>query len=253
MPIARLNRTILRLSGDGVEDWLEGLITNSLSADLTFAALLTPQGKIIADFFVWQGDALYIETAEKFGPALFKRLKMYRLRAPITIEDVSETLSLYALWDTDHKEALPDPRHDHFARMKSSDPSLATASLGDWNTARLQANLPESEWDFDTAQTFPANANMDHLSGIDFKKGCYVGQEVVSRMHRKTTIRKRMQAFQYEGTLSGQQITFNGRVVGDILSAHAPYGMAMMRFDRLHDEAAPDLCVDGTPVKLVTP
>lgn len=251
MPIARLNRTILRLSGDGVEPWLEGLITNSLSGEITFAALLTPQGKIIADFFIWQDDGLYLETAEKFGAALLKRLKMYRLRAPIEIEDVSDALSIYTVWGESDEDALPDPRHNEFGRIKSASASLANASIDDWNTARLKVNLPDSTWDFDTAETFPANANMDRLNGIDFKKGCYVGQEVVSRMHRKTTIRKRMQAFAHDGTLSGAQITLDVRVVGDIMSSHALYGMAMMRLDRLPEDGNFTLMAENTKVTLI--
>ncbi|MGJ8562863.1 MAG: YgfZ/GcvT domain-containing protein [Alphaproteobacteria bacterium] len=251
MPTARLNRTVLKISGEGAKPWLEGLITNSISGPLTFAALLTPQGKIIADFFVWDDDGLFVETSTKFGEALFKRLKMYRLRAPITIEDVSEAVSIYAVWNKTAEAGLTDPRCAKFTRLKSHDATLGNASEDQWDLARLADNIPDSERDFDTAETFAANANMDRLSGIDFKKGCYVGQEVVSRMHRKTTVRKRMNAFEFKGELSGNQITLDGRVVGDVLHTNAPFGMAMIRFDRLPEDGAAQLMIGETPVSLV--
>ena len=98
MPAAQLNRSVLRLSGEGVAGWLEGLITNSLTSALTFTALLTPQGKIIADFFVTKdGDDLLIDTPQKFTVDLFKRLLIYKLRVPIEITDITETHNIYAL------------------------------------------------------------------------------------------------------------------------------------------------------------
>jgi len=109
MPSARLNRQVFRLSGEGVVDWLSGLTTNEIGESTSFAALLTPQGKIIADFFIYrEGDALLLDTAAKFGEALHKRLRMYRLRAPIEIEETS--LFVTAIWDNDDMDGHPDPR-----------------------------------------------------------------------------------------------------------------------------------------------
>lgn len=235
MPIAKLDRTVLRLSGEGAAPWLEGLITNTLSGDLTFAALLTPQGKIIADFFVWQNDDIYIDTPVKFGEALFKRLKMYRLRAPITIEDVSENVSIYALWDDER--GLEDPRHKGIRRLKSEisleKNTSQNASQNDWDQHRLSLGLPDSQWDFGSAETFPHNVNMDKLSGVDFKKGCFVGQEVVSRMHRKTDVRKRLCGISFEGDITCDKITAGDRVIGDVVYVNGAKGMAMIRLDRL--------------------
>lgn len=244
MPIARLDRTIFRLSGKDVSAWFEGLITNSLVTDnnvspLTFAALLTPQGKIIADFFVWQRENhLLVDTPTKFGDALLKRLKMYRLRAPITLEDVSDDMEIHALWGDDVSDGTPDPRHGSISRMLSpASQQTDTATLADWDHLRLSLNIPDSQWDFETAETFPANANMDRLSGIDFKKGCYVGQEVVSRMYRKTQIRKRFCAFSFDPMSAPEDdaktLHLGDRVVGDVVHRHGGLGMAMVRFDRL--------------------
>lgn len=250
MPIAKLDRTVLRLSGEGVNAWLDGLITNSLKEGLTFAALLTPQGKIIADFFIWQDAHIYIDTPAKFGAALLKRLKMYRLRAPIDIEDVSASVSIYAVWDAE--DGLEDPRLKGVRRLKSEAAVQTLASEADWNAHRLSLGLPESHWDFGTAETFPHNVNMDRLNGLDFKKGCFVGQEVVSRMQRKTEIKKRLCAIKYEGDIEDAQIKAGDRVVGDVVYAAGSQGMAMMRLDRLPDGHEP-LKVGQTAISLLKP
>lgn len=247
MPLAKLDRTVLRLSGEGVADWLDGLITNSLKGDLTFAAILTPQGKIIADFFVWQDGDLFIETAAKFGAGLLKRLKMYRLRAPITIEDVSEAVSIYAVWDGE--AGLKDPRNDGVRRLKSEEDIETDASQDDWDNYRLSLGLPDSQWDFETAQTFPHNVNMDRLNGVDFKKGCFVGQEVVSRMQRKTEIRKRLCGVQFDGVLAETKIKAGDRAAGDIVYSKNGQGMAMVRLDRLPAEDVV-LRVGDTPISI---
>jgi len=182
MASASLNRIIFRLSGEGVQDWLSGLITNEINGDATFAALLTPQGKIIADFFIYkEGDALLLDTPSKFAADLHKRLRMYRLRAPIEIEETD--LTVKAVWDNDNAEGFMDPRHPTLGNRVIGPAS--SASGGDYNAHRLSLGVADSEWDFDSAKVFPADANMELMNGVDFKKGCFVGQEVVSRMKRR--------------------------------------------------------------------
>ena len=233
MPIAQLNRSILRLSGEGVSAWLDGLITNSLKSDMTFAALLTPQGKIIADFFVTKdaGD-LFIDTPTKFAADLFKRLRMYKLRAPIEITDITDTHNVYAIWDGQGEEGHADPRHASLGRRLMTTDYLD--SEGDYNAYRLSLGVVDSEWDFETVMTFPADANMDVMNGVDFKKGCFVGQEVVSRMKRMTTVKKRMRSLVFTGDAqSGDKIMAGERVIGDVLYVHSTVGMGLIRLDRL--------------------
>ena len=234
MPIAKLDRAIFRLSGDGIEAWLDGLITNSIAeTGLTFAALLTPQGKIIADFFIArEGEYLWLDTPSKFAADLFKRLRLYKLRAPIDIEDISETHSVYVIWDGEGAEGHADPRAPALGyRVTSTEPLPST---GDYNAHRLSLGIPESEWDFETVTTFPADANMDLINGVDFKKGCFVGQEVVSRMRRMTTVKKRFRAAILSGAaVAGDKILSGERVIGELLSVHGQMAMAMIRLDRL--------------------
>ena len=251
MPIAKLDRAVFRLSGEGVEGWLDGLITNSIAADgLTFAALLTPQGKIIADFFISrEGGALMLETPTKFAADLFKRLRMYKLRAPIEIEDFSESHSVYAIWDGLGEEGHADPRLPALGYRLVTAETLP--STGDYNAHRLSLGIPDSLWDFSAVTTFPADANMDLLNGVDFKKGCFVGQEVVSRMRRMTTVKKRFRAVVLSAPAqAGDKILSGERVIGELLSVYNMMGMAMIRLDRL-SAAAQNPTVNGEDVQIM--
>jgi len=252
MLIQRRNRTVLKLSGEGVKDWFSGLITNSLGGRVTFAALLTPQGKIIADLFVTdRGDHLLIDTTPDMGPGLHKRLKMYRLRAPIEIEDVSDTHSVHVLWnceeDCDIGDA--DPRMPALGRRLIAGPRQL--DTGDWDIHRLSLGVPDSEWDFGVQTTFPADACMDQLNGVDFQGGCFVGQEVVSRMKRMTTVRKRMRGIVLSGPAdAGDKIKCGERTVGQVLHVNGAQAMAMVRLDRLL-EATEGPTVRGAAVKVM--
>ncbi|MGB6228937.1 MAG: hypothetical protein WBF53_02270 [Litorimonas sp.] len=240
MPIHRRDRTVLKLSGDGVRDWLERLITNSLSAPVTFAALLTPQGKIIADVFVTdRGDHLLLDTPPHMGGPLLKRLKMYRLRAPIGIEDVSEAMHVHCLWNAESvpEEGDPDPRQPALGRRLIAD--VPMDDTGDFDAHRLSLGVPDSEWDFGVQTTFPADACMDQLNGVDFHGGCFVGQEVVSRMKRMTTVRKRMRGLVLDGPAeAGDKVLAGDRNVGQVLHVHDGMAMALIRLDRLREATA---------------
>ena len=252
MPFARLNRTVFRLSGEGVEEWLSGLITNEISDSTTFAALLTPQGKIIADFFIYRdGDTLLLDTPSKFAADLHKRLRMYRLRAPIEIEETGLTIT--AVWDMDEMDGTPDPRHPSLGnRIVSPSPKNQT---GDYNAHRLSLGVPDSEWDFETQELFPADANMDLLNGVNFSKGCFVGQEVVSRMKRMTTVKKRMRGIVFSselGPTSKSKVFKGSREIGWMMHSHQTknLGMAMIRLNRM-DDAEGEIQVHRSPVQVM--
>ena len=257
MPICRLDRSIISLKGDNVADFLNGLITNSLHNELTFAALLTPQGKIIADFFVhkFTDDYLVLETAEKFGKILALRLKMYKLRAKIDIVDISDSFDVYALWSGEGVVGLTDPRHPALGqRLLTESGSLSPEhSTEDYDLHRLSLGIPDSTWDFDTEQMFPADANMDLLHGVDYKKGCFIGQEVVSRMHRKTEVRKRMRGVKLSGKAeAGDALKAGGRTVGTLNHVSNVVGIALVRLDRLAS-ASDDVIINDEVVTILEP
>ena len=251
MPVNQLDRRIFRLSSDEAvinlqstpdtniaAKWLDRIITNNLSSPLSFAALLTPQGKVIADFFIqYDGADLLLDVSEKYAQSLYKRLKMYRLRAPITISETA--LNSYAIWGGTGDEGYLDPRDYRLGYRLITESVLE--SQDDYNAHRLSLAIPDSHYDFDSMTIFPANANMDRLNGVDFKKGCFIGQEVVSRMERKTTITKRMHGIRLIDSQIDikpkDDITQNGRIIGQILHVHKDLAMAMIREDRLDTSA----------------
>ncbi len=257
MPICRLDRTLISLKGDDVAGFLNGLITNNLNSNLTFAALLTPQGKIIADFFIHVHPDGYIvlETADKFAKVLLLRLKMYKLRAKIDIEDVSDDFDVYALWNGQGDIGLTDPRYTALGqRYIAESGSLSPEhSPEDYDLHRLKLGIPDSTWDFGTEQIFPADANMDLLHGVDYKKGCFIGQEVVSRMHRKTEVRKRMRSVKLSGqAAAGDALKAGGRTVGTLKHVRSGIGMALVRLDRL-TSAHDSVLVNDMPVEILEP
>jgi len=250
MPITKLDRSVLCLTGKNVLPWLDGIITNSLDRGMIFAALLTPQVKIIADFFVTKGqNSLMIDTPTKFAADLLKRLKMYKLREKIEIEDLSDSHNVYAIWEGEGDEGHADPRLPALGRRLITEDGLD--NTGDYDAHRLSLGTPDSQWDFETTSVFPADANMDLLNGIDFKKGCFVGQEVVSRMKRMTTVKKRMRGIILEDDAkTGDRVISGERVIGEILHTHGKIGMALIRLDRLK-AATVSLTVNDNPVTVM--
>ena len=234
MPVAQLDRSVLRLSGEDVTAWLDKLVTNALGGEMTFTALLTPQGKIIADFFVTKdGNDVLIDTAEKFHDDLFKRLKMYRLRAPIDITPEPD-LNVYALWDGDGELGHDDPRHGTLGRRFITADYFETT--GDYNAHRISLGVVDSTLDFDTVTMFPADVNMDLMNGVDFKKGCFIGQEVVSRMKRMTTVKKRARGLILSGPAApADKIMMGTRVIGEVMSVDGTMAMGLIRLDRWQD------------------
>lgn len=235
MPTTHRSRTVLRLSGEGVRDWLGNLLTNVIAGPVTYGALLTPQGKIIADMFVTdRGNHLLLDTPVHMGAALLKRLKMYRLRAPIEIEDVSETEFLHVTWGDAASRGDSDPRRDQLGTRLFLD-HIETGD-GNFDRHRLSLGVPDSEWDFETTSVFPMDANMDLLNGVNYSKGCFVGQEVVSRMKRKSVVRKRMQTLRLNGDANdGDRVMAGEKKVGAILHVNDDLAMALLRVDHLAD------------------
>ena len=237
MSITRLPRTVFRLTGDNVKSWLDGIVTCAMPAPISFGALLTPQGKIIADFMLVDESetSLWLDTPTKFADDIEKRLKMFRLREPITLERTE--MNSYAVFG-DQADVSPfghdDPRHPTLGkRMIISADAKPTASLADYNAHRLSLGVVDSLFDFETAKVFPADVNMDLMGGVDYQKGCFVGQEVTSRMKRMTTAKKRARGFICEASAKvGYEIKAGGRVVGTVMSAQNMMGMAMIRLDR---------------------
>jgi len=249
MPLARLtDRAVLAVTGDTAADFLHGLVTNDviklILGSSTYAALLTPQGKIVTDFLVHAtSDGFHLDVAAAHAPDLLKRLKLYRLRAPITLEDISTTRAVFAAWDPSppHPEegasapVSKDPRFAALGRRWIGAPGSETpdADLADYHVHRLTLGIPDSA---DTEGQFALDANLEELHGLDFKKGCYVGQEVTARMKHKAAPRRRLARILLDGPAPapGSRLTDSaGTEVGEFKTGLGTEALASIRLDRI--------------------
>ena len=182
------DRALIRLSGEGVRDFLQGLVTNDVSGPLpVWAGLLTPQGKALFDFLVWaDGDDLLIDCEEAQADALARRLSLYRLRKPIVI---AREPSLAVHWARDGREGVPDPRLAALGRRWIA-PQDGPAS--GWREHRLALGVPEGVDELGSDKTLWLECNADLLNGVSFTKGCYVGQENTARMNWRNKVNRRL-------------------------------------------------------------
>ena len=250
------SRAVLKIGGADAHKFLQGLVTNDIGkvqgADAVHAGLLSPQGKVLFDFFlVAEGDGFLADVAREQEEELLKRLGFYRLRAAVAIAaDASREVA--ACWGG--KPAEPagailyaDPRlpalgYRAFLTRGSGPSALGceAASEQDYHAFRIGLGVPEGGRDYAFGEAFPHEALFDQLNGVDFAKGCYVGQEVVSRMEHRGTARKRV--VPVEGTAPlpapGTSIEAAGAAIGTLGSVAGTSGLALIRLDRAEDALA---------------
>jgi folate-binding protein YgfZ len=228
-----MQRRIYRISGQDRESFLQGLVTNDvrlLKDGPVYTALLTPQGKFIADFLlIPESEAILLDVEASLGPALVQRLSMYRLRAKAEITETD--LKLHRGTGPAPAGAVPDPRH----------PALGWRLYGteegddgtDWTALRVAHAIPETGIEL-TPETYILEAGFERLNGVDFRKGCYVGQEVTARMKHKTELKKGLVTLAIEGSAApGTEITLDGKPAGTLFSSANGRALAHMRFDRI--------------------
>jgi len=257
--VALPDRGIIEVAGEDAGKFLHGLVTNDIAAlkasEARFAALLTPQGKILFDFLVFAtGDGRYLlDCPLALAADLEKRLNIYKLRSKLTVTNRSSDLEAIAFPDSNERpqvEAVAiaaDPRGPLGFRAIAENGKILTERAQEaYETRRIHAGVPLGGVDFAYGATFPHEANMDLLAGIDFKKGCYVGQEVVSRMKHRGLARKRVARYRAPGgaPAPGEAIRAGDIEIGVTGSRLHDEGLAMIRLDRLSDA----LATGATPV-----
>lgn len=196
-----IDRALIRLSGEGARDFLQGLVTNDVSGALpVWAGLLTPQGKALFDFIVWaDGDDLLIDCEASQADALARRLTLYRLRRPIRIERDSE---LAVHWASEGDQGVPDPRLAALGRRWLAP---ADGEATGWRTHRLALGVPEGIDELGSDKYLWLECNADLLNGVSFSKGCYVGQENTARMNWRNKVNRRLVA-QADGTVERRPV-----------------------------------------------
>lgn len=257
------SRGLLKIHGEDARDFLQNLLScdiSEVSEDRSaFGALLTPQGKILWDFFVHfdaQTDGFLLDVSAEEIPALSKRMTMYKLRAKVVVEAAEDTLHVVAEWGEDLSQAHPaDPRLPALGlRYVSAAPTEANAMEADYEAHRIQLGVPQSGADFKLGDVFPHDVDMDSLNGVAFSKGCFVGQEVVSRMKHRGTARKRLIQVQADTNLpaAGSDIVVGEKSVGTMGSSRGAQGLALLRLDRVQAALAAQSPIESDGV-ILTP
>jgi hypothetical protein len=247
-------RGVVSLSGADAVDFLDNLVTNDLTGmsagEARFAGLLTPQGKILFEFLALRTeDGWLLDTAGDGVANPLKRLMMYKLRAKITLADVSADYGVAAAWGPQVPAVADgwcyaDPRHGDLGwRLIARRQTLAQLAAlavpeAHYHERRVALGVAEGGFDYALGDTFPHEANYDRLHGVSFTKGCFVGQEVVARMQNKTVVRKRVvHVTGGEPLTAGAEIRIGAAVIGTIGSVAGPHGLALLRLDRAAEAA----------------
>ncbi|MDP3194567.1 MAG: folate-binding protein [Tabrizicola sp.] len=235
--MTQADRTLWTLSGKDALTFLQGVVSNDLrpletGPGIVWAALLSPQGKYLADFFVVRlpEGPLLIDIAESLAADTLRRLTLYRLRADVQILPASVTVSRGL--GAPPEGALPDPRHPALGWRLYGTAAVSEVAV-DWDAIRVQHLIPESGIELVPDDTYILEAGFERLHGVDFRKGCYVGQEVTARMKHKTELRKGLVRVKVAGTAPvGTEILADGKPAGTLFTQSEGRAIAYLRFDR---------------------
>jgi len=252
------DRGVLKVAGEDARKLLNGLLTADLGKvsprQAAYAALLTPQGKIMVDMIVAEapaedGGGFFLDCPRALAKTLTDRLNFYKLRAKVLVEDLSDVLGVLAAWDaggeTEYGLCYADPRlpalglrcmlPPHLAAEAAADLGATLTDAKSYEAHRIALGAPRGGLDFNYNDAFPHEADMDQLNGIDFEKGCYVGQEVVSRVEHRGTARKRVVPVTYQDYApdAGVAVKVGDAEVGVMGSSAQGRGLAMLHLGRV--------------------
>jgi len=271
MPTVKLSdRAILCATGPDAEALLQNVITIDLTTlgerEARPGALLTPQGKILFDFLISRAgpDSFRLDCRRDIAPDLLKRMMLYRLRAKAELSLDNESL-ISTSWESDSSVSQTDSTSVFDRRFPETlqvirNYGTSPAESGDasaWDLLRIEQGVPESSQDYQLGDAFPHEILFDQNGGVGLKKGCYVGQEVVSRMHHRGTARRRLVIVHGESTLPppSAEVTADRRVIGALGTVAGSEGLAILRIDRAAEAAQSGLPIlaGGVPLTLRVP
>ncbi len=278
------HRTVIRLGGPDKISFLQGLVSNDVNRcthdQAVYQTFLTPQGKFLHDFFMLaQDEDFLIDVAADRAADLFRRLRMYKLRADITLTQEDGSWSIFGLiGNTEGALELPpepgaagavdggmafvDPRLAgmgvRLVLPAGTTPSIEAAEtdIADYEQLRLENAVPAAGRDMIVEKSTLLECNIDYLNGLSWSKGCYMGQELTARTHYRGLAKKRLLQIRYDGAAPGYQsdITLDGKIVGDFRSGVDGVGLGLLRLDRLHEaDDNARLEADGKPITIHPP
>jgi tRNA-modifying protein YgfZ len=252
------DRGVVKVAGDDARRFLNGLASN----DMTKVAPEAESG---------DGGGFFLDCPRVLAPALVEKLNFYKLRAKITVEDLSGALGVMAVWDgaalSDFGLSYADPRlpalgartilPPHLAAEVAADLGATLTDAETYDAHRIALGVPRGGMDFIYGDTFPHEADMDQLAGVDFDKGCYVGQEVVSRVEHRSNARSRVVPITYDehSPMQGIAVMAGDKQVGMLGSTAKGRGLALLRLDRVADAlaAGTPLSAGGIAIRVVKP
>jgi tRNA-modifying protein YgfZ len=274
------DRGVVKVTGEDARKFLNGLLTNDMAkvapGAARYAALLTPQGKIIVDFIVAEaaaedGGGFFLDCPRALAPALAEKLNFYKLRAKVLVEDLSVALGVMAVWEgaalSDYGLSYADPRLPALGTRTMLPPDVAAEAVADigaslvepeaYEAHRIALGVPRGGLDFVYGDTFPHEADFDQLNGVDFDKGCYVGQEVVSRVEHRASARSRIVPIAYDDFAppAGAAVMAGEKEIGRLGSTAKGRGLALLRLDKVADAlaAGTPLTSGNMPIRLAKP
>lgn len=267
--IALNDRTILKVSGPDAKPFLQGLVTNDVGRlapeHPVYAALLTAQGKIISDFILSQaGETILLDCATSRATDLEARLKKFRLRAKVQVEEAGASLAVLSAPEAPPanlavESAAVDPRLPELGwrwivKAGTSLPQdIEHEPHASYDRHRMECGVPDSDLDLKPETFFPLDCNFEELQGVDFNKGCYVGQELTARMKHRATSRRRILPVAGAAPLPphGTPLRVGEMEAGEMLGSQGPIGLAILRLDRLGD--AGEVMAEGRSIQVGRP
>lgn len=250
-------RALFSVEGPDAGSFLDNLVTADLDGladgEARYAALLTPQGKMLFDFFVVkQPDHYVIDCSAAQRAKLVKRLGFYKLRAKVTVAPLEDDVVASPV-RPNMPLAWRDPR-SAVSGWRCAAPQGVLPVSPDYHAARIALGIADTDADLGSGEFFPHEANLDQLGGVSFTKGCYVGQEVVSRMEHRGTARNRILPVTLDGDASpkGSDIRAGDKQIGTLLSSSGNRALALLRLDRLADSTEP-LLTEGVSLHVLKP
>ena len=251
-------RAVIAITGEDRVGFLQGLVSNDVAVaapgHAVWAALLTPQGKWLADFFILSDGARLLLDCERAQlPMLQQRLTRYRLRSRVALNDAD--LAVYVAWDGEPEVteiAAHDPRLPEAGwRVLAADPIVTNSSADDWDLYRLGLGLPDGSRDLESEKSVLLEAGFDELNGVSWTKGCYMGQELTARTKYRGLVKRRLVPVRSDGEMPspGTPLLRDGREVGTMRSARGRQGMALVRLEALQSA----LTSEGTTVTPLVP
>lgn len=234
------NRGLIHIEGEDRIEFLQGLISQNVdkleTARILYGCLLTPQGKFLHDFFLHHGDGFILMDCEGGARAedLFEHLNKYRLRSKVKLS-LEPYQPVFTLFNSD--EGLPDPRHFKMGNRSFEKPQdMETESFEEWDMQRIILGIPDGSRDMEVERSTLLECNIDKFNGLDFDKGCYMGQELTARMHHRNLGKKHLHALKFDGTAPPapfSDLEINGKVIGSMRSSCRNIGLAIIKDEHL--------------------